>query len=144
MKRLILLIILIYPIMGMAMGCVAKDPAHPVVIKEVQDGLREKFSGDLAQVRKMSIFENTLKVFMVDEYSPDNLENFANATTKLFGERMRANKKLSQMYYVNFFQKKMVDNKKELKQSAECTFDNGSDRIKVKILGLGSGKYDVK
>ena len=143
MKKVHYLTIII-SVLAMALSsCIAKDPAHPVVIQEVRDGLQEEFSEEAAMIKKMIIFETTLKVYMVDEFPAAKLGAFAKKITRLFGNSMRANKKLFQVYNVSIFQKKMYEDKLQLKQIADCTFENGSDRVKVKELGLGEGKYDV-
>lgn len=125
-------------------GCVAKDPVNDIVVQEIKDGLMAEYSVDMAMVTKITLFENLLKVYMTDEYPPEKLDKFAYALTKLYGERMRANKKLETTYHCSFFQKKMIDEKMQMKEIAECTFENTTDKVDVKILGLGSGKYDVK
>ena len=125
-------------------SCLAKDPILDVVIGEVKKDLQSEYGEDLAMVKKMTIFESTLKVYMTDDYPNDRLRKFAGATTKIYGERMRGNKKLFQLYHVTIFQNKKIDNKIQLKPIAECTFKNGSDQVEVHELGLGSGKYDIK
>jgi hypothetical protein len=125
-------------------GCVAKDPVNDIVIQEIKDGLATEFSEDLAMVKNITLFENLLKVYMTDDYPADRLDKFARALTRLYGERMRANKKLETTYHASFFQNKKVDEKMQMKEIAECIFNNSSDKVTVKILGLGSGKYDVK
>ncbi len=143
MKRISFLMIIFIIVAGAFTGCLAKDPLHDIIIQEVKDGLQEEFSDELAMITKIIIFENTMKVFMIDEYTSEGLKDFAKAITKLFGVRMRDNKKLEQTYHLHIFQKKKIDKKMRMKMIAECRFDNGSDRVTVKELGLGEGKYDV-
>lgn len=143
MKRISFLMIIFIIVAGAFTGCIAKDPLHDVIIQEVKDGLQEEFSDELAMIDNIIIFENTMKVYMFDEYTSEGLKGYASAITRLFGERMRDNKKLEQTYHMHIFQKKMIDNKMQMKMIAECRFENGSDRVTVKELGLGEGKYDV-
>lgn len=145
MKKTALLLSSIFAICILfSAGCVAKDPVNDIVIQEIKDGLATDYAEDLAMVKNITLFENLLKVYVTDDYPADRLYNFADALTKMYGERMRANKKLETTYHASFFQKKMIDNKMQLKEIAECIFDNTSDKVTVKILGMGSGKYDVK
>jgi len=125
-------------------SCIAKDPVLDVVIAEVKKELQAEYSDDLSKVKKMTIFENTMKIYMTDDYPNNKLEKFARAATKIYGIRMRSNKKLYQTYHLILFQNKQIENKVKLKPIAECLFENGADLVEVKLLGLGSGKYDVK
>jgi hypothetical protein len=126
-------------------ACVAKNPAHPVIIAEVKDGLNAEFSQELTSIENMIIFENTLKVYMAPDWPNDKLDALARRTTELFGPSMRKNKIRNVMYFVNFYQDKEVQGeKKKNKQIAECMFESQTDRIKVELLGLGEGKYDYK
>ncbi|MCD6217869.1 hypothetical protein J7L05_08430 [bacterium] len=143
MKRISFLMVIFIIVAGAFTGCIAKDPVYDIVIQEVKDSLQEEFSDELAMVEKIIIFENTMKVYMLDEYNSEGLKDFAKAITRIYGERMRDNKKLAQTYHLHIFQKKMIDNKMQMKMIAECRFENGSDKVTVKELGLGEGKYDV-
>ena len=143
MKRVTFLMIIFTFVLGTFIGCIAKDPVHDIVIQEVRDALQTDFSDDLAMIDKIIIFENTMKLFMVDEFASENFKDFAGAATRFFGEKMRDNKKLESTYHLHIFQKKKIDDKMQMKQIAECLFENGSDRVRVKDLGLGEGKYDV-
>jgi hypothetical protein len=143
-KTALLLSAIITFLVLISAGCVAKDPVNDVVIQEIKDGLATDYSDDLAMVTNITLFENLLKVYMTDEYPAERLEKFAYALTKVYGERMRANKKLETTYHVTIFQNKMIDDKKQLKAIADCIFDNASDKITVKALGTGTGKYDIQ
>ena len=143
MKREIFLMVIIVMVVGSLFGCVAKDPLHDVIIQEVKDGLQVEYSEDLAKIDKIIIFENTMKIYMVDDYKPTEFKKFAKESAKQFGLMMRKNKKLESTYHLQIFQKKKIDDKKVVKQIAECLFENGSDRVTFKDLGLGDGKYDV-
>lgn len=143
MKKLHYLTIMISILVIALSGCIAKDPIHPIVIQEVLDGLQEEFSEEAAMIENILIFETRLKVFMVDEFPAEKLAAFTKKITRLFGVSMRKNKKLFQVYNVSIFQNKMYEDKLQRKEIADGTFENGSDRVKIRELGLGDGKYDV-
>ena len=145
MKKAGFLLIALIAVYGFIIsGCVPKDPVHDIVIQDVQEGLQAEFSEDLAMIDNMIVFENMLKVYMMDDFPQERLIAFAKEVTRLFGTSMRENKKLDSTYHCNIYQKKMIDDKMKMKQIAECRMENITDRVTVKDLGLGSGKYDVK
>ena len=139
-----LFLLMIFSVLVLALsGCVAKNPTHDIVIAEVLDGLQEDYAEDAAMIKKIIIFESRLKVYMVDEYEPEKLGAFAKKITRLFGVSMRKNKILFQVWNMSMFQKKMYEDKFKLKEIANGTYENASDRVKIRELGLGEGKYDV-
>ena len=146
MKKLSLIFIGILLLAAFTLpGCVAKDPVHPIVIQAVRDGLQEEFGEELANVEKIIIFEYMMKIYMAPGWPNDNLGPFARKATFLFGTSMRTNKKRNVSYFLNVYQDKEIEGKMHRnKQIAECIMENATDRIDVKLLGLGSGKYDVK
>lgn len=143
MKRITLLTIIIALVAGTFIGCIAKDPLHDGIIQDVRDGIQADFPEELAKIDKIIIFENTMKVYMADDFDSTEFKKFGKAITSQFGFSMRKNKKLETTYHLHIFQKKKIDDKMEMKQIADCLFENATDRVKFKDLGLGEGKYDV-